>query len=977
MTTALDSAVLDAPERLRVQTGGAVPNECIYVTRAVHRTAARLLGAGELCTVFDTRQVGKTSLVQRLMVELETQGFPTLYVECAGQLSGNTTMATWFRALANRLWRELANKIGWARVPEKKGGNTEERRRLRRARREIVRELEAEFDAWWDERRDDPAARLEVFLTERLVEGAEELIRGRRRHIVIFVDECDAALTKPWSDAFFLLVRTMYIQRALDDEASAAYRSFCFCLVGAVTSRELVKDDVTPFNIGHALTLTDFNPADGDDLGQIEAYLTPEDDRSLEERAREGCALLRAVLHWTGGHPFLTMTLCEHVKKNAIAPLEVGDEARRLLERSVGSEQPVSGGRGNHLSSHFAWINAYLADETRAPNQAAVFALYRSILRRGHAPDLNTVETNVLKLSGIVKNRPSDGHLMIRNELYRYALGRDWLKVVEAGFPWRKLILVLTAFAILTGLIVLGVWRWDAYRARQEQMELAARNEFEAHLDDVRHATSPRDAEAAARAALEMLRDDVPHDLTTDVVWKAVDDFWLLYSKSLQLSASRMLGDEEARSAQGLLLLLASDMVAGQATLRPELQTELETVLGRHWNVPHPEWLSHSLRGHGNRPLDAAWIARDRLAVVDGSRLYVWSLDDGRQVHPPLTDVVGHHIVSAGEGWACVHDAVPWKGKTDRKTFRISVLRGVGTSAVTRVAQESVVGVDAACGFSDGRLSVVVVDGSDELRWWTLSESQAEGGEWGEPSVEPGQGEELVRVRFEGGRGQVVAADFESGAVTWAFDGEQWTQRRAFEGPLQGRRASYTDAAAWSNGVVIIGEEVVSWVPEEATAVEPVQFPNRWFDLVRVRSPDVTVLRYRSDFADGRFRSSGVSIMRGRIEQFYVERTQEQAGALSVSPWSDTAPRVTMSFGDDVLRVWTLSPDLHPTPTKTGVAEVWLHWQRALGLTLDDDGRVVSLGSYGVRSAGGIPGAHSQWIRTQLAATPAVSSRAR
>src|SRR5205085_7869823 len=59
---------------------------------------------------------------------------------------------------------------------------------------------------------------------------------------------------------------------------------------------------LTPFNIGRRIELTDFSEAEAAPLAQGLGRMSP-----LGQR------LLRRVLRWTGGHPYLTQGLCQAV----------------------------------------------------------------------------------------------------------------------------------------------------------------------------------------------------------------------------------------------------------------------------------------------------------------------------------------------------------------------------------------------------------------------------------------------------------------------------------------------------------------------------------------------------------------------------------------------------------------------------------------------------------------------------------------
>ena len=66
---------------------------------------------------------------------------------------------------------------------------------------------------------------------------------------------------------------------------------------------DLIRDPrVTPFNIGRRIELADFAPRDA-------AALAAGLGRSCDVSG----VLLERVLHWTGGHPYLTQRMCREV----------------------------------------------------------------------------------------------------------------------------------------------------------------------------------------------------------------------------------------------------------------------------------------------------------------------------------------------------------------------------------------------------------------------------------------------------------------------------------------------------------------------------------------------------------------------------------------------------------------------------------------------------------------------------------------
>ena len=118
---------------------------------------------------------------------------------------------------------------------------------------------------------------------------------------MIFIDEIDCVRSLPFStDEFFAAIRECYNRRTQDPE----YERLTFCLLGVASPSDLIQDTrITPFNIGRRIELTDFSAAEAAPFQSGLVLGSPEMSGRSEEEAR---ALLGRILHWTGGHPYLT-----------------------------------------------------------------------------------------------------------------------------------------------------------------------------------------------------------------------------------------------------------------------------------------------------------------------------------------------------------------------------------------------------------------------------------------------------------------------------------------------------------------------------------------------------------------------------------------------------------------------------------------------------------------------------------------------
>src|SRR5262249_2275194 len=105
------------------------------------------------------------------------------------------------------------------------------------------------------------------------------------------------------TDEFFAGIREFYNRRSEEPELER----LTFCLLGVATPSDLIRDTrTTPFNIGQRIELHDFTEAEAAALA-----------RGLKREEEVRAALLKRILYWTGGHPYLTQRLCQAVAEDA------------------------------------------------------------------------------------------------------------------------------------------------------------------------------------------------------------------------------------------------------------------------------------------------------------------------------------------------------------------------------------------------------------------------------------------------------------------------------------------------------------------------------------------------------------------------------------------------------------------------------------------------------------------------------------
>lgn len=347
------------------------PDSPSYVKREADHELFRRVMDGEYCYVLTPRQMGKSSLMARTAKHLRFHGARTAILDLTGigGAKGQVTADQWYFGFAYQLARELR----------------------------IERDLD--LQQWWRERDNlPPLQRLSDFLRAILLNSISS-------PIAIFVDEIDTTIGLPFADDFFAGIRAAYNARALD----AAYQRLTFVLLGVASPTQLIKDTRrTPFNIGRQVELTDFSLAEARVL--VEGLRTP----SVGER------LLRRILYWTGGHPYLTQKLCRAVAEEVCDHTDLERFLDQLVERfffgphAIRTEDNLKFVAGR-LTSDLGSSKALLRLLTRIQHGTAVVDDPISPL---HA---------ALKLSGVVAPGP-DGKLAIRNRIYDRVFTAQWAK---------------------------------------------------------------------------------------------------------------------------------------------------------------------------------------------------------------------------------------------------------------------------------------------------------------------------------------------------------------------------------------------------------------------------------------------------------------------------------------------------------------------------------------------------------------------
>ncbi|MBW4630856.1 MAG: AAA-like domain-containing protein [Iphinoe sp. HA4291-MV1] len=357
------------------QVGGSLPmNAPTYVVRSADRLFYQALKRGEFCYIMNARQMGKSSLMVHIMHRLQQEGFSCAAIDITRLGTENVTPAQWYKGFAVELWQNfnLFTKVN--------------------------------LKAWWNEQKDLSSIQcLSQFIEDIILDQVKS------EKIFIFVDEIDTVLSLnfPVND-FFALIRFCFNQRSINPE----YQRLTFALFGVATPSDLITDHQrTPFNIGQAIQLNSFQ------IHEAQPLLY-----GLTEKVSNPQVVLKEVLAWTSGQPFLTQKLCKLIRRCS-SPIPTNREAEWVenLVRTCVIDNWESQDEPEHLRT----IRDRILNSKLKSDQ--LLEIYRQILYQGEVVSVDNPEEKELLLSGLVVKQQD--FLKVHNRIYQSIFNNNWINL--------------------------------------------------------------------------------------------------------------------------------------------------------------------------------------------------------------------------------------------------------------------------------------------------------------------------------------------------------------------------------------------------------------------------------------------------------------------------------------------------------------------------------------------------------------------
>ncbi|WP_413164366.1 AAA-like domain-containing protein [Capilliphycus salinus ALCB114379] len=368
------------------QVGGSLKfNDPSYVIRSADSQLYAALKSGEFCSVFEARQMGKSSLLVRIKCHLEADGCCCISLDMSSLSDPNITHECWYKRLLYKICLQL----------------------------DLLEKIQ--FNTWWKNHQIlKPVGRLHQLLREILTVYIPD------NKLIFLIDEVDSLLNLPFSvDDFFSLIQ-FYSER----RAAIEYNRLAFAVFGVTTPSDLVKNRLkSPFFGATEIRLSGFKPT------EIQPLIQP-----FEGKVFQPHRILKQILLWTNGQPFLTQKLCKIVwqiiQYSPHQQLIIPEGQEELWITKIVHYFILKDWEFQDEPEHLRTIeNRIIYNDGRKTQK--LLRIYQQILQGFDVKADKTEDKTELLLSGLVVEHR--GLLKVKNLIYRHVFNLKWVENKLSG----------------------------------------------------------------------------------------------------------------------------------------------------------------------------------------------------------------------------------------------------------------------------------------------------------------------------------------------------------------------------------------------------------------------------------------------------------------------------------------------------------------------------------------------------------------